>query len=167
MSKLARNHPEYHFMVAGMSLLGKDLYNNLLPKGSNIEVVYDQTYPLLSSAFAAIVCSGTATLETALFDVPQVVCYRANALSIAIAKAIVGKRINYISLVNLIAVKPIVTELIQEDFNLRRMEEEFNKITADSDNRQRMLGEYADMRSLLGDGGASEHTAEEIMSLLK
>lgn len=167
MSKLARNHPEYHFMVAGMSLLGKDLYNNLLPKGSNIEVVYDQTYPLLSSAFAAIVCSGTATLETALFDVPQVVCYRANALSIAIAKAIVGKRINYISLVNLIADKPIVTELIQEDFNLRRMEEEFNKITADSDNRQRMQGEYADMRSLLGDGGASEHTAEEIMSLLK
>lgn len=166
MAALADKHPEYHFVVAGMSLLGKEIYERLLPHGCNVEVVYDQTHSLLSSAYAAVVCSGTATLETALFDVPQVVCYRANAISIAIAKAIVGHRINYISLVNLIADNPIVTELIQEDFNLRRLETEFAKITADDANRKRMKGEYADMRKLLGDGGASQRTAEEIIALL-
>lgn len=167
MAKLAEKNPDYHFVVAGMSLLGRELYSNLLPKDSPIEVIIDQTYQLLASAYAAVVCSGTATLETALFNVPQLVCYRANAISIAIAKAIVSSRINYISLVNLIADRPIVTELIQEDFNLHRLEKEFEKITTDTANRDRMLSEYADMRTLLGDGGASNHTAEEIMSLLK
>ena len=167
MAALAAKHPEYRFVVAGMSLLGRELYAKLLPKGSNVEVVYDKTYPLLASAHAAVVCSGTATLETALFNVPQVVCYRANAISIAIAKAIVGRRINYISLVNLIAYKPIVTELLQEDFNLRRLEKEFDKIATDTANRGRMQAEYAAMRALLGDGGATERTAEVIISLLR
>ncbi len=167
MASLAARHPEYRFVVAGMSLLGNEPYTNLLPKDSPIEIVFDKTYPLLASAYAAVVCSGTATLETALFNVPQVVCYRANAISIAIAKAIVGRRISYISLVNLIADRPIVTELLQEDFNPGRLEKEFNKITADTANRERMQQEYAGMRTLLGDGGASERTADAIISLLK
>ena len=155
MVQLAQRHPEYHFVVAGMSLLGEGIYRRYIPAGGNIEVVYDQTYALLAGAYAAVVCSGTATLETALFNVPQVVCYRANPISIAIAKAVVGKRIHYISLVNLIADSPVVTELLQEDFNLARLEEEFRLITADEANRTRMLTQYADMRRLLGDGGAS------------
>ncbi len=167
MAALARQHPEYRFVVAGMSLLGEELYNKLIPAESNIEVVYDQTYSLLASAIAAVVCSGTATLETAMFDVPQVVCYRANALSIAIAKAIVSRRIRYISLVNLIADKPIVTELIQGDFRPSRLEDEFQKITVDDANRKRMQAEYSDMRTLLGNGGASERTADTILSLIK
>lgn len=167
MAALAAQHPEYRFIVAGMSLLGSELYNNFIPKGSTIEVVYDQTYPLLSTAYAAVVCSGTATLETALFDVPQVVCYRANAISIAIAKAIVGRRIRYISLVNLITDSPVVTELIQEDFNLRRLNKEFNSITTDIATREHMQSQYADMRNLLGDGGASQRTADVITSLFK
>ena len=166
MVHLAMHHPEYHFVVAGLSHLGSKLYDSLIPAGSNIEVVYDRTYPLLASAYAAVVCSGTATLETALFNVPQVVCYRANPISIAIARTIVSRRIRYISLVNLIADSPIVTELIQGDFNNSRLECEFRLITTDDDNRERMLDEYADMRTLLGDKGAIDRTADVIMSLL-
>ena len=167
MVQLANRHPEYRFVVAGMSLLAPDIYRNLIPEGSNVEVVYDQTYPLLASAYAAIVCSGTATLETALFNVPQVVCYRANPISIAIAKAIVSRRIRYISLVNLIADRPVVTELIQGDFNAGRLEREFRLVTVDEANRRRMRDEYAAMHTLLGNGGASRRTAETIINLLK
>lgn len=163
MVQLAKRHPEFQFVVAGMSLLGEEAYRKYIPADSHIEVVYDKTYDLLSVAYAAVVCSGTATLETALFNVPQVVCYRANPISIAIAKAVVSSRIRYISLVNLIADSPIVTELIQEDFNLARLEEEFRLITTDEANRTRMFTQYAQMRLLLGGGGASRRTAHEIL----
>lgn len=167
MVQLAENHPEFHFVVAGMSLLGEEIYNRYIPAGSNIEVVYNQTYPLLASAHAAVVCSGTATLETALFNVPQVVCYRANPISIAIAKALVSRRINYISLVNLIADKPVVTELIQEDFNASRLEKEFLLIASDNSFRTRMFTQYAQMRLLLGGSGATARTADEIINVAK
>lgn len=162
MVRLAQKHPEYHFIVAGMSLMGESQYGKYIPADSNIEIVYDQTYGLLSQAHAAIVCSGTATLEAALFNVPQVVCYSGNQISYLIARAVVSSRIKYISLVNLIADSPIVTELIQDDFNAERLEREFNLIAADETNRERMLSEYADMRTLLGNGGASKRTADII-----
>ena len=168
MVQLADRHPEYRFIVAGMSLIGKDFYDTLITKQShNLEVVYDQTYPLLASAYAAVVCSGTATLETALFNVPQVVCYRANPISVAIARLIVSRRIKYISLVNLIADQPIVTELIQGDFNATRLEQEFQRITTDDANRNRMFTQYAYMRNLLAGTGASQRTAQAILDLIK
>ncbi len=167
MVQLAERHPEYRFIVAGMSLLGENLYCSLIPEGSNIEVVYNQTYPLLASAYAAIVCSGTATLETALFNVPQVVCYSGNPISYLIARTIVSRRIKYISLVNLIADKSIVTELIQDDFNSTRLEQEFQLITADDTNRIRIFSQYAHMRNLLSGSGASKRTAQAIIDLLK
>ena len=176
MVQLADRHPEYRFIVAGMSLIGHEFYDTLIAKrsdtkafkqSSNLEVVYDQTYPLLASAYAAVVCSGTATLETALFNVPQVVCYRANPLSVAIARLIVGNRIRYISLVNLIADQTIVTELIQGEFNPTRLEHEFQRITADNANRIRMLTQYAHMRDLLAGTGASQRTAQAILDLVK
>lgn len=167
MAQLANRHPEYHFVVAGMSLIGSGLYEKLIPSGSNIEVVFDRTYDVLASAYAAVVCSGTATLETALFNVPQVVCYRADAISYIIARSVVSSRIRYISLVNLIADSNIVTELIQNDFNYSRLEREFALITTDDANRERMLDQYADMRMLLGDGGASARAAQTIIDLIK
>ncbi len=167
MVRLAKQHPEYRFIVAGMSLLGHDQYDRLIPRDSNIEVIYDQTYPLLASAYAAIVCSGTATLETALFNVPQVVCYSGNPISYLIARAVVGRRIRYISLVNLITDSPVVTELIQQDFNHERLEREFALITTDDSNRERMLNEYADLHTLLGSGGASCCAADAILKLIK
>lgn len=167
MVQLADSHPEFCFIVAGMSLLGEAIYRKYIPADSNIEVVYDQTYPLLANAYAAVVCSGTATLETALFNVPQVVCYRGNPLSYIIARAVVGRRIRYISLVNLIADQPIVTELIQDDFNPTRLEKEFQLIATDDTNRSRMFTQYATMRSLLGGSGASDRTAQAIIDLIK
>lgn len=167
MVKLAERHPEYRFVVAGMSLLGESQYRKYIPHDSKIEIIYDQTYSLLSQAHAAIVCSGTATLEAALFNVPQVVCYSGNPISYLIARAVVGSRIKYISLVNLIADSPIVTELIQDDFNTERLEREFNLVADDDVNRERMLNEYADMRTLLGSGGASLRAAEAIIETVK
>ncbi|MCR4659876.1 MAG: lipid-A-disaccharide synthase [Bacteroidales bacterium] len=164
MTKLAVEHPEYHFVVAGMSIIGANFYNMLIPADSNISVLYDQTYNILAQAYAAVVCSGTATLETALFNVPQVVCYRANPVSIAIARAIVSRRIRYISLVNLIADAPVVTELIQEDFNQDRLENEFNRML-DSAVRTQIQQSYATLRTLLGGPGASERAARQILNI--
>lgn len=168
MAQLALRHPQYQFVVAGMSLLGPALYNQLLAScPRNLTVAYDQTYTLLSHSRAAIVCSGTATLETALFNVPQVVCYRANALSIAIARMVASKRIRYISLVNLIADRPIVTELIQGDMSDDALDRQFNAIVSDGEARNRMLEGYAYLHRILGDGGASGRVAQDIIQSIK
>lgn len=167
MVRLADKHPEYHFVVGGMSLLGKAMYDRFVAPSANISVVFDQTYRLLSQSFAAVVCSGTATLETALFHVPQVVCYRGNAVSIAIARALVGRRINHIALVDLIDDSNVVTELLQQDYNDRRLEEEFRLITLDTANRQRMLDGYRRVEEKLGSAGASLRTAQTIIGEIK
>lgn len=164
MLSIADRHPEYQFVVASMTLIGEDLYSNIIENRNNVTLLNDQTYRLLSNAYAAIVCSGTATLETALFNVPQVVCYRANAISVAIARRLIGSRIKYISLVNLIADKPIVTELIQDDLNTSKLEQEFARITI-KETRQQMLNNYAQLHTLLGNAGASDRTASEIINI--
>ena len=165
MLNISDSHPEYQFVVAGMTLIGERFYLDIIGNRNNVTLINDQTYQLLSNAYAALVCSGTATLETALFNVPQVVCYRANAISIAIARRLIGTRIKYISLVNLIADKPIVTELIQGDLSDTRLEQEFSYIT-NIESRQKMLDEYAYLYTLLGSAGASDCTAREIINLL-
>lgn len=167
MLRLAQRHPEFHFAIAGMSLVGKNFYLHLIPEGSNVTVVYDQTYFLLSQAYAAVVCSGTATLETALFHTPQVVCYRGNPISIAIAKALVGRRINHIALVDLIDDSNVVTELLQGDFNDSRLEEEFRLITTDQACREQMLEGYRRVEQKLGEGGASLRTAQCIINTIR
>ena len=164
MVAVARRHPQYDFVIAGMSLIGNTFYDKTMgDKPSNVSIVIDQTYPILANAHAAIVCSGTATLETALFDVPQVVCYRANPISIAIARMVVSRRIKYISLVNLIADRPIVTELIQGDMTDEHIDSELTKIAEKGEPRDTMLANYHDMRHLLGDGGASKRVAQTIV----
>lgn len=168
MLRLTERHPEYQFVIAGMTLLGETFYQSIIdrqPHG-NVSVVYNQTYQLLSEAFAAVVCSGTATLETALFNVPQVVGYIANPVSVAIARPLIRNRIKYISLVNLIADAPIVTELIQDDMNDERLEKEFQLITVDAQSRNTMLEGYSRVHALLGNSGASSRTAQEIIKTL-
>lgn len=167
MLQVARKHPEYDFVIAGMTLLGDRFYQPLIQGIPNVSIVYDKTYPLLASARAALVCSGTATLETALFNVPQVVCYRANAVSAAIARVLIGDKIKYISLVNLIADAPIVTELIQQDFSADRLEREFLDIVQEGPRRQSVLDGYARVHSLLGNAGASDRTAAEIIKQIR
>jgi lipid-A-disaccharide synthase len=165
MLNIADRHADYQFVIAGMTLIGDKFYQDIIGNRSNIAIIKDQTYRLLGNAYAAVVCSGTATLETALFNVPQVVCYRANAISVAIARRLIGTRIKYISLVNLIADRPIVTELIQDDLNLDQLEKEFARIT-NTETRQQMLDDYAYLHTLLGNAGASDRTALEIINTL-
>ena len=171
MVRLAHRHPEYQFVIAGMSLIGNEFYDKIIKSSlithhSSLNIAYDQTYALLSQAHAAVVCSGTATLETGLFHVPQVVCYRANPISIAIAKKLVGKRINHIALVNLIDNSDVVTELLQQDFNDDRLEQEFQLITTDQGNRDRMLEGYHRVEQALGASNASNRVAEAIIHLI-
>jgi len=123
----------------------------------------NQTYNLLSISNAALVTSGTATLETALFKVPEVVCYKGSTISYQIAKRII--HLKYISLVNLIMDKPIVTELIQHDFNTKRLKEELSSIT-NTENRASMFMNYYDLEQKLGGQGASDTTAGLIFDTL-
>lgn len=166
MVQLAAKHPEYHFFIAGMNLIGEAYYRQFVPEGNtNIDIRFDGTYRLLSDAFAAVVCSGTATLEAALFRVPQVVCYQCNIFSAAIARLLVGNRVKYISLVNLIADRPVVRELIQGDFNLKTLDLEFEKIAADEKTRTTIASEYNNLIDILGGSGASERTADEVIEM--
>ncbi|MEG2666852.1 MAG: lipid-A-disaccharide synthase [Bacteroidales bacterium] len=161
MLATARLLPEYRFVVAATKQLSATYYQSFLQDYPEVEIVYDHTYDLLSVAFAAMVKSGTATLETALFQVPEVVCYKGNALSYRIARYLI-RNIQYISLVNLILNKEVVKELIQEDLNSTRLRSEMLKILKDPDFRNNQLLDYKCLISLVGEGGASKRIAASI-----
>lgn len=165
MLEVATQYLQYQFIVSGVNWQPQTLYEKYLKK-TNIKIVYDQTYPLLLNAKSALVTSGTATLETALLGTPQVVCYKGSAISYIIAKHLI-KGISYISLVNLILDKPAVVELIQYDMNAKRLSEEFEKITFDEQNIQRMKADYANLHHLLADSHASANAAEVITKFTK
>ena len=150
-------------MIAGAPSQDASFYAPFLNK-QNIHLLLNKTYDLLSVSHAAIVTSGTATLETALFKVPQVVCYKGNAISVAIARQVV--KLKYISLVNLILDKEVVTELIQGDFNTQRLIKELTKIL-DKDNRASLLKSYDALEQKLGGIGASDATGQLIVEALK
>jgi len=152
----------HRIVIGAVSLLPKELYNT---GGRNIEIITDQTYALLSKAQCAFVTSGTATLETALFRVPLVVCYKANAVSYMIAKRLVGKNIQFISLVNLIAGKEVCRELIQSDLTRDNMVNELKKLIPPQPARDAMLSEYDLLYSKLGGAGASERVATQIINI--
>lgn len=152
--------PQYQFVVSTVSWQPKSLYDQLV-KDAPVTRIAGSVYPLLANAKAAVVTSGTATLETALFGVPQVVCYAGSEVSYIIAKQLV-KGIHFISLPNLIADKQIVKELIQHDFDTRHLEEELRKITEDEQHVRQVKEDYEALCALLGDGSASEKAAEVI-----
>ncbi len=156
-------YPDYQFIIAAASAIEMDYYQQFIDK-SSLKVIYHQTHSLLQNAAAALVTSGTATLETALMNVPEVVCYKGNWLSFQIAKRIVN--VKYISLVNLIADKPVVTELIQDKLNTSSLKGELEKILED-ENRNRIFRDYAQLRELLGNKGASALAAGLMVSRLK
>lgn len=167
MLHIAAKHLEYDFRIAGMSLLGKDYYARCLKHYAfqNIQLLMDDTYNLLSQSCAAIVCSGTATLETCLFNVPQVVCYRTSIITAEVARLLL--KIKYVSLVDLIVDRPVVKELIQENFTNSKLAHEFSLLTQDETYRAKMLQGYAEVREVLGGGGASERTAQAIIAALR
>lgn len=156
----ADRFPEFQFVIAGAPNFSSAFYDSFL-QGRKIPVVFNETYNLLHVSRAAIVTSGTATLETALFHIPQVVVYKGSALSIAIARLVI--KIRFISLVNLIMDKLVVRELIQQDCNADRISEELRLLTKDGDYRNEMLQNYELLSERMGEPGASERTARGII----
>lgn len=163
MLKMVTKFSDYQFVIAGAPSQDYDFYKTFI-KAQNISFINNKTYDLLSVSYAALVTSGTATLETALFKVPQVVCYKGSTISYQIAKRIIT--IKYISLVNLIMDKKVVTELIQDDFNEKRLEKELNLII-NEEKRTQIFSAYFELETILGGGGASEKTADLIIKNLR
>ncbi|WP_432222826.1 lipid-A-disaccharide synthase [Flavobacterium sp. TMP13] len=163
MLSVVPDFKEYQFVIAGAPSQDFQFYEQFIDH-KNITFVSNKTYDLLRSSTAALVTSGTATLETALFKIPEVVCYKANAISYQIAKRIIT--LKYISLVNLIMDETIVTELIQDDCSTKRIKEELNKILEPT-YRAKVLKKYDELESKLGGLGASEKTAHLIVEALK
>lgn len=159
MLQMVKHFPAYQFVIAGAPSQEDAFYYQFI-KNTSVVLVKNETYHLLSMSYAALVTSGTATLETALFQVPEVVCYKGNFLSYHIAKRIV--KLNYISLVNLIMDREIVTELIQNDFHEKKLKTELEHIL-NPQNRKKMIAAYKVLHEKLGGEGASERTAELIL----
>jgi lipid-A-disaccharide synthase len=163
MLNVTENFSDYQFVIGASNNLSRDYYKGLEQK--DIRVVFDQTYELMSYAVAGIIKSGTSTLESALYNLPQVVCYKAGGLSFAIAKQLVD--IKYISLVNLILDKPAVKELVQGDLTSANIRAELDLILNNPNHRQAILNDYALLYDKLGGLGASKRLAEQLHAYLK
>ena len=174
MLTMAERFPQYQFVVSTVSWLPKELYDKYLQtsvetrhgtslQNGNVRTVCGNTYALVANAKAAIVASGTATLETAMIGTPQVVCYAGSEISYLIAKHLISG-INYISLPNLIMDAPVVTELIQHDYNTERLDKELRLITEDENRISVMKAQYKELYTKLGNGSASMNAAEVVVA---
>ncbi len=162
MIKIQNNFPDYQFVVACAPAISSSFYYDVIGT-QKIKLIYDQTYFLLQHAKAALVTSGTATLETALLKVPEVVCYKGNKISYRIARKLI--QVKYISLVNLIMEKEIVKELIQDDFNSKNLCFELSKVL-DPENQLKIKQKYDELEIRLGGPGASLRAAKHIIAFL-
>lgn len=162
MIRAAEVFPGYQFVIAGAPSLNREYYTSVIGD-KDVRIVFGQTHDLLRNSHAAMVASGTATLEAALTGTPQVVCYRGSAISYAIARRLVD--VKYISLVNLIMDRRVVTELIQNDLTAARLEAELEKILQGPD-RDEMINGYHALREQLGGPGAAARAAAVINQLL-
>jgi len=162
MLSVTNQFPDYQFVIAAAPTFSEAYYQQFIGNKA-VKLVFSQTYQLLHHAHAALVASGTATLETALFKVPQVVLYRGGAISVGIARMVI--KIKFISLVNLIMNKKVVEELIQQDCNPTLIAQNLNKIV-DGEDRKQMLASYDDLAGLMGKPGASQRTAKLIVDFL-
>ncbi len=165
MLEVAKHFPAYHFVVAKAPGLDEHFYAQLLAPYENVSSVVNKTYELLVQSKAALVTSGTATLETALFGVPEVICYKGSAFSYQIAKRLIN--IKFIGLVNLIMDKEVVKELIQDELTVENLKQELNLLLTDETKQQQIKADYTALKTLLSKGGhASANAAESIHSFL-
>ena len=165
MLEAVKHYPGYQPVIAGAPGIDKEFYKPYLDAGARI--VFGETYNILNNAHAALVTSGTATLETGIFRVPQVVCY---ATPMARLYSWLKKRflkVKFVSLVNLVAGREVVRELVAADMTIENVKSELGKILIDGEGRTTMLKEYDRMLEILGEAGASERAAGKIVSLLK
>ena len=164
MLKVTEKFPEYQFVIAGAPSLEYSIYEPYI-QGTGVKVVFGQTYDLISCSTLAFVTSGTATLEAALLNVPQVVCYRGNFFSMLIAWMVI--KVKYISLVNLNMGVEVVRELKQYDLTPETLNSEAKKLLPGKPERDRQLEQYAQLRAKLGERGASERVGKKMVELLK
>lgn len=162
MLSITDDFKNYQFVIAGAPSQDPEFYAPYIKK-KNVHLVMNKTYDVLSLATAALVTSGTATLETALFKVPEVVCYKGSFISYEIAKRII--KLDYISLVNLVMNREVVKELIQNDFNKKNLKIELKKILSE-EHRRKIFEDYHELELKLGGTGASKKTAELIVKSL-
>lgn len=166
MLSVAPLFPDYHFVVAKAPGLDDAFYQPFLASAPNVSSVSNQTYELLMQSDAALVTSGTATLETALLKVPEIVCYKGSNISYQIAKRLIS--IKYISLVNLIMDKLVVKELIQQELNTKNLVHELHLILENKQHRQQIMSDYAVLWERLSENGnASSLAAQQVISLIK
>ena len=159
--KICKYFPDFRFIIAGVNHIDEKTYQKiLLDNNSNVEVVYDRTYEIISSSKLSIVTSGTATLETALLNTPQIVCYVTSPLNILLAKLFV--KIKFISLVNLICNKEIIKEFIQSEVNENNLKKEINNILNGKDIE--IKKNYKLLRNLIGSDGVSKRVAKHIVN---
>lgn len=164
MVAVAANFPQYDFVVTGVDWLPRKLYNKYTA-GSSVKVVYGKTYQTLEKSSAALVTSGTATLEAALLRVPEVVCYRGPAISLWIARQLV--HVKWISLVNLIMDRAVVREMIgNKEFSVANATAELRAILPGGEKHEQMMADFEQLRERIGSTGASNRAAAEILTFL-
>ena len=161
MMEAVKHLTSHQIIIAGAPTLSADFYQEF---NSDLKIIHNETYELLSNSDLAIVTSGTATLETALYKVPQVVCYKSSQVSYSIAKRLI--KVKYISLVNLIMDKEVVKELIQAECNAKSIRKEINLIRDNSEYRKTLLNNYNELEKMLGGGGASEKVAQSLLNMI-
>lgn len=162
MLEAVKNFSNYQIVIAGAPNQSGDMYQEFETLG--VSIIFGQTYDLLKLSELAIVTSGTATLETALFSVPQVVCYKGSWISYSIARLLI--KIKYISLVNLIMDRLVVKELIQQDCTAQKIRNEIQLLIENKEYRQTMISNYKEMSTLLGQGGASQKVAQSLLKTI-
>jgi len=166
MLEVAKSFPDYQFVVAKAPGQEDEFYSAFLSTYDNVSAVRNDTYNLLMQSKAALVTSGTATLETALFAVPEVVCYKAGTLSYEIGKRLVN--VKFISLVNLIMDKLVVKELIQQDLTTKNLVTELNDLLNNKERQQQLQEDYAALKNILSAGGhASSAAAKSIYEMIR
>jgi lipid-A-disaccharide synthase len=161
MLEVSKSFPNYQFIVAKAPGQEDSFYEELLSKYRNVSSVRNETYNLLLQSNAALVTSGTATLETALFGVPQVICYKGNPVSYQIAKRLI--KVKYIGLVNLIMDREVVKELIQDELTVENLKKELTLLLNDPAKKAKLQKDYAELKNLLSKGGNASYNAARII----
>ena len=163
MKKIIGHFPDYQFILAGVLNISDDIYSRIIGD-SNIRLIKDKTYEILHIADAALVTSGTATLEAAIMGTPQVVCYKGDFFSMIIAWMVI--KVKYISLVNLIMGSEVIRELVQYDLNTKNLIEELSAILDEGSRKNKILADYKMLKEIIGPSGASSRVAEKMVKEL-
>jgi len=164
MKNIINHFPDYQFILAGVKNISDDLYKRIIGD-SPISLIKDKTYEILTIADAALVTSGTATLEAAIMGTPQVVCYKGDLFSMLIALMVI--KVKYISLVNLIMGREVIRELVQYDLNKKNLLMELRAILHEGEKRETILADYKALKEKIGPSGASSRVAEKMVKELK